>query len=221
MTASLRTRKKQNVRDQLSLATIVLAQERGLANVRVEDIVDRVGVSRRTFSNYFASKEDAIADRHVQRTQLAAQALRERPKTESLWDAITAVIVEPYAERLGDAATKPRDEQDGLIAVLGDPDMHMAIARGSRLAVDEFARAIADRLGEDVHTDAYPRLVANAALNTQLVIVDFWLHSEPPAQLVSLLQDAFRHLGAGFDSPRPRLRPRPDNGQAKRRPATL
>ena len=36
----------------------------GLANVRVEDIVERVGVSRRTFSNYYASKEDAIVDRH-------------------------------------------------------------------------------------------------------------------------------------------------------------
>lgn len=66
--------KKQDLRDRLSLTTVLLAKEHGLANVRVEDIVDRVGVSRRTFSNYLASKEDAIADRHVQRMRTAAQA---------------------------------------------------------------------------------------------------------------------------------------------------
>jgi AcrR family transcriptional regulator len=89
------------LREQLSLVTVLLARERGLANVRVDDIVERVGVSRRTFSNYFGSKEEAIADRHVQRTREAAEALRVRPTAQSLWDSATAVIIDRYAAEGG------------------------------------------------------------------------------------------------------------------------
>jgi len=199
MTEGLRDRKKQDIREQLSVATILLAQERGLANVRVEDIVDRVGVSRRTFSNYFASKEDAIADRHVQRTKLAAQALRERPKSEELWDAITAVIVEPHGDRHGGhPSAEPRRDQDGLVAVLADPGMQVAVARASRLAIDEFAHAIAARLGVDLRSDLYPWLLANAALSTELVTIDYWLHAEPPVEMLRLMRAAFDQLGSGL-----------------------
>ena len=37
-----------------------MAIERGLTEVTVEAIVDAAEVSRRTFSNYFANKEDAL-----------------------------------------------------------------------------------------------------------------------------------------------------------------
>ena len=43
MAEGLREQKKQELRDRLSLTTVLLAKERGLANIRVEDIVDRVG----------------------------------------------------------------------------------------------------------------------------------------------------------------------------------
>ncbi|GAA3573681.1 TetR family transcriptional regulator [Amycolatopsis ultiminotia] len=199
MASGLRERKRRELRDQLSLTTVLLAKEHGLANVRVEDIVERVGVSRRTFSNYFASKEEAIADRHVQRTRKAAQALLERPAGEPLWDAITAVVVEPYSERLEVTAAQPREEQDSLAAVLSEPDMQDATARGSRVATEELAKAIAQRLGVDGTADILPRLVANAALSTQLATVDFWLRAEPAVELFPLLRAAFARLGAGFD----------------------
>lgn len=200
MVSGVRERKKRELRDRLSLTTVLLARERGLANVRVEDIVERAGVSRRTFSNYFASKEDAIADRHVQRTRAAAQALRERPADEPLWNAITAVIVEPYAEWSGATTAPPRDEQDTVIAVLSVPDMRSAIARGARVANDVLAEAIADRLGTDTARDIYPQLAANAALSTQLVTLDFWLQAEPPGELLPLMREAFRRLGTGFNA---------------------
>lgn len=201
MVSGVRDRKKRELRDELSLTTVLLARECGLANVRVADIVERVGVSRRTFTNYFASKEDAIADRHVQRTREAAEALRERPADEPLWDALTAVIVEPYAGWSGATSVRPKDEQDSLIAVLSMPDMQTAVARGSFVANEVLAEAIADRLGTDETRDIYPRLAANAALTTQLVTLDYWLHAEPAAQLLPLMRESFHRLGAGLDAP--------------------
>ena len=56
----LRERKKRARRDALIDATHDLVRERGLDHVTVEDICERVGVSVRTFFNYFDSKLDAV-----------------------------------------------------------------------------------------------------------------------------------------------------------------
>lgn len=66
--SGLRERKKEATRVALSWAAIRLTVERGLDNVRVEDIAEAVGVSPRTFNNYFSSKAEAIAFRHLQRS---------------------------------------------------------------------------------------------------------------------------------------------------------
>lgn len=56
----LRERKKRARRDALIDATHDLVRERGLEQVTVEEICERVGVSVRTFFNYFDSKLDAV-----------------------------------------------------------------------------------------------------------------------------------------------------------------
>ncbi len=54
-----RERNKQATRRALRAATLELGLERGLGDVRVEEIAERAGVSTRTFFNYFDTKEDA------------------------------------------------------------------------------------------------------------------------------------------------------------------
>jgi AcrR family transcriptional regulator len=49
--AGLRERKKLETRQALAQVALQLSLERGLENVRVEDITDAVNVSRRTFTN--------------------------------------------------------------------------------------------------------------------------------------------------------------------------
>lgn len=59
----LRERKKRERGQALRQAALELALENGYANVTVEDICERCGVSRRTFFNYFSSKEEALLGR--------------------------------------------------------------------------------------------------------------------------------------------------------------
>lgn len=59
----LRERKKRERGQALRRAAIDLALEKGYANVTVEDICERCGVSRRTFFNYYSSKEEALLGR--------------------------------------------------------------------------------------------------------------------------------------------------------------
>jgi AcrR family transcriptional regulator len=198
MAEPLRERKKSALREELSITTVLLARERGLGNVRVDDIVDRVGVSRRTFGNYFSSKEEAIADRHVQRARAAAQALLARPAEEPLWTAVTAALLLPYDD-LASALPSSQEEQGGLLAVLADPAMQSAVDRGARAATGALADAIAERLGTSPSADPLPRFVANAALSTLLVTVESWVEREERTPLLSHLRAAFDRLGDGLD----------------------
>lgn len=59
----LRERKKRQRSQALRQAAIELTLENGYTNVTVEDICERCGVSRRTFFNYFKSKEEALLGR--------------------------------------------------------------------------------------------------------------------------------------------------------------
>jgi len=57
---SLRERQKDDTRAAIHEAAAAAALEGGLASATVEAIAERAGISRRTFFNYFPTKEDAI-----------------------------------------------------------------------------------------------------------------------------------------------------------------
>lgn len=56
----LRERRRQQVLEDLHEAAVALVDQVGLADATIDLIAGRAGVSRRTFFNYYASKEDAI-----------------------------------------------------------------------------------------------------------------------------------------------------------------
>jgi AcrR family transcriptional regulator len=85
---TLRTRKKAATRQSLHEAATRLAVACGLDGVTVEDIADEAGVSRRTFSNYFANKEDAILHADRERTRLLVSLVTDRPADETPWQAL-------------------------------------------------------------------------------------------------------------------------------------
>lgn len=91
--SGLRERKKEATRVALSWAAIRLTVERGLDNVRVEDIAEAVGVSPRTFNNYFSSKAEAIAFRHLRRSLRVAAEVRSAPEGEPLWEVVSQAVL--------------------------------------------------------------------------------------------------------------------------------
>src|ERR1700733_11434714 len=97
----VRERKKLATKQALALAAMQLAVQRGLENVRVEDITDAVNVSRRTFTNYFSCKEEAIASLNTARFTQAVEALRDRPADEPLADSLTEVFAGRYEAAAG------------------------------------------------------------------------------------------------------------------------
>lgn len=60
----LRERKRQQTRKAVTAAARALTAAKGLSGFTVEEVCEQVGISRRTFFNYFPAKEDAILGHH-------------------------------------------------------------------------------------------------------------------------------------------------------------
>ena len=99
----LRERKKVATRAAIGIAAWRLAVERGPDRVRVEDIAEEAGVSRRTFHNYFATKEEAMASVALDRAERIHAALREQQAEESLADAPPRTTVRGGVREQGQA----------------------------------------------------------------------------------------------------------------------
>ncbi|WP_239156993.1 TetR family transcriptional regulator [Actinocatenispora thailandica] len=204
--SGLRARKKEQTRIALSWATIRLAVERGLANVRVEDIAAEVGVSPRTFNNYFASKGEAIADRELERFRQFAAALRERPAGEPLWPAITAAVLDRYAlaDETGDSAgvdeTARRRWVEGVRLMIAEPSVQRDLAVAYAAAEQQLAAAVAARTGTDVDRDMFPRLVAGAVGVALGTARQQWLRDQS-VPIADLLRDALAQVAGGLAVP--------------------
>src|ERR1700691_406546 len=91
-----RDQQKEQTRLDLALAAFELARAEGLAKVRVPQIAEAVGVSTRTFNNYFPSKEAAIVWPTTLRGARMADDLSGRPSGGPLADALVAIVAGLY-----------------------------------------------------------------------------------------------------------------------------
>jgi AcrR family transcriptional regulator len=199
----LRERKKEQTRSALSMATLRLAVEKGFENVLVDDIAAAAGVSPRTFNNYFGSKAEAIAWRHLERSRRMAELIRARPKSEPLWESITSAAL----AQAGNSSFRPDAEWTaGVRLMMTSPELQGEILRASATAEQEWAAAIADRTGLDVDRDLYPRLLAAAVGAAIGVATEQWQRASPPVPLAQLLGAALSQLADGLPPPSTRAK---------------
>lgn len=151
----------------MSTAALRLALERGLDNVRVEDIAAAAGVSPRTYNNYFSSREEAICALRFERAQHMGDALRERPARESLDRAIVAAMTEVNGE------TEP-DEQ-AMRMIMCSPALRAEFMKSIAQIERPLIVAIADRTGTDPDGDLFPRLMATTVFGAMRSATEHWL----------------------------------------------
>lgn len=200
----LRERKKRATRAALSWAAIRLSVERGYANVRVEDIAEAVGVSTRTFNNYFTSKAEAVAARHIDRARGLAEELRQRPPAEPLWEAIghaTVAQLKPGPEVLEHPIGDPGAWAAGVQVMVAEPAVQAEMMRAAVEVEAELATVIAERTGTDVDRDLYPNLVAAVVMAAANVITRRSMRTDPPADVRRLTVEALTQLAAGLPIP--------------------
>jgi AcrR family transcriptional regulator len=190
----------------LSAATAVSA-ERGAANVTVAHIVERAGVSRRTFYELFEDREDCLLAAFDDALERVERAVRTADDPAARWSGRTRAAM---ASAL---ACLDADRGAGLLLTVG------ALACGPQV-LERRNRALArlvelvDRLrGESKAADEPPPLTAEGVVGGVVAIVGARLlgnEPQPLAELTSALTSmiVLPYLGAGA-ARRELLRPVP------------
>jgi AcrR family transcriptional regulator len=186
MQPGLRERKKEATREALHEAALRLAAERGPEGVTIDDIADAVGVSRRTFSNYFGSKEEAFLHRDRARMQTVLELIRARPARESAWTALTQAAFELYA------LVGERDPlwlaQSRLVRTHPSLAGHQVAAYAA--LERDLAALIAPRLKPDPWVRLRAQLMAAAYLSTLRIALQSWLGRPSGPRLPVVLREA-------------------------------
>jgi AcrR family transcriptional regulator len=190
----LREAKKYETRRALSFAAFELASERGLNGFLVEDVTDRVGVSRRTFFNYFNRKEEAVVEVSGFMFDDAVSELRDRPADEPLFDSLRAVV---------DLVVGPKNfvTINTLSRMAGNyPELvPYELAARERMVIGAHD-ALLDRMPQAQRSTFLPLALVHAAFG---VIQAAITHAgeRQDADITSLMDEAFGYLRTGFDPP--------------------
>jgi AcrR family transcriptional regulator len=199
----LRERKKADTRRALSDAALDLAFERGLENVTREDIANLVGVSLRTFNNYFNGKFEALGYRQAERMRRGVALLRQRPADEPLWTSISHVVLETLEADFGDVRddknwVPSRQELAEVRKLLMNPQVRNAVPNQ---LLDEWIAAVAERTGTDPDRDLYPRLVVAVVRAIGDAAAEAYVRAEPPVAITELIRAGFAAVSAGLPEP--------------------
>ena len=83
--SGLRERKKEQTRQALEETILRLVIEKGYENVTVEEVCEQVGISRKTFFNYFSSKRAAVLGRsYIPSKDMFLEAMEKHPEANYL-----------------------------------------------------------------------------------------------------------------------------------------
>ncbi|MEU8230023.1 TetR family transcriptional regulator [Actinoplanes sp. NPDC048967] len=190
----LRERKKVATRQALHEAAVRLAIAHGADKITVEAIADEAGVSRRTFSNYFASKEEALLHGDHQRIAVLIGMIAARPAGEGPWQALTEAAREFYRQ-VGEldpawvAQTRMLRSQPALLTQ--QLNTFAAVER-------ELAAAVAARSDQPDPSGVRARLTAATFMTSLRVAVHIWLDAPADTSLPDLVDRALAEAGRGF-----------------------
>ncbi|GAA1907856.1 TetR family transcriptional regulator [Streptomyces sodiiphilus] len=190
----LRERKKAETRQAVHEAALRLAVEHGFDHVTVEAIADAANISRRTFSNYFASKEDALLHGDLTNIRTLARLVRERPAGEPPWQAMHAAVHD-----LNRAIGEPEREWAirARLAKRHPSVLARQLANFASLE-SELAQFIAERgTGEDAAGDR-PRVMAAAFMTALRLAGHLWTADDETRSLAAVTDDVLDQMSRPF-----------------------
>lgn len=202
-----REHRKQATRAALSEAAMQLALEHGVENVTVEQISDAADVARRTFFNYFSTKEEAVVAGDSARGDVLVERFRSRPDSESVLSALRAAVLALF----DDLTTG--DKREELKMLRRSPSLLPHQLAAYATTERKLAVAIAERIGESTPegeppeervVSLYPTLVAATTMAGARVAMQRWTDqtvrgSRDLKALHDVVGEVFARLTCGLD----------------------
>ncbi|MFJ6851922.1 TetR family transcriptional regulator [Streptomyces sp. NPDC091271] len=171
----LRERKKRRTREALLHTALRLFTTQGYDRTTVDEIVDAVDVSQRTFFRYFANKEAvAFAVQEAVDARFLAE-LRQRPATEAPFEAMRRAALDAWktiAESDDDVTVELQMRAYRVIE--STPALHAAHMRRHIGLEHQTAMLIAEREGIDPEADPRPRVAVAAFSGVMRMTGQLW-----------------------------------------------
>ncbi|MFB7362883.1 TetR family transcriptional regulator [Streptomyces hydrogenans] len=201
-TTTLAQRKRELVATELTETALQLFAQRGFEAVTVDEIATAVGVSKRTFFRYFASKDDVVVQFLAgmgadMRAELAARPAGEPPSA-----ALLHAVSVPLAA-CGDHAERTLPV---VRLILRTPALLARFLEHEAGWREELAGELAARLGLDPADSLYPRLAAGMALTAFDTVLRRWSEDADAAgdagdaDPLVLIVRAFAQLAPALDA---------------------
>ncbi|AEV84454.1 transcriptional regulator [Actinoplanes sp. SE50] len=181
-----REHNKRQTRRSLQDAARRLFSERGFDQVCVEDIATEVLVSRRTFFNYFDSKEAALVDPDPSRLDTLAALLAARPADEPLLNSLCAVHIQFLMADPADFASRMR-------LVRANPALRQRWVTAIEIFDAEVVRWACTCTGLPPEA-VYPQLLAALVGTVSRLAMEHWDPDTPPEQLAEVISCIYRLL---------------------------
>lgn len=186
----LRERKKEATRQAVHEAALRLTVEHGFDQLTVEAVADAAGISRRTFSNYFAGKEDALLHGDEQQITELVRAVRERPAEEPAWTALRAAMTQ-FAERV---APPEREWAVRTRLAMRHPSLLARQLANHAALEQDLAEAVAAR-----RSPVRPLVLAAVFLSALRIAMRMWIEEDLAREPVEVIDEILDEMGRSFD----------------------
>jgi len=144
-----------------------LAIERGYDSVTIADITDAVGVSRRTFSNYFSGKAECVAAVTEGWFDDIAQSIREAPDGQPLDQLLQNALLRV-------AADLPQRWERFFSLTHDEPELKAMVGAVDEASCEQLVQVVAPRLGLAVD-DIRVRMLSNFGILAGRTCLEDWV----------------------------------------------
>jgi AcrR family transcriptional regulator len=161
--------RRRSTHEALRRAALKSFADKGFANVTVTQLAAEAGVTERTFFRHFPTKESVLFQDYETQLEWLAEALAQRPDSESLFDAVLASVAAfPHDLEVVRQAATARTELISAERIAG----HLRVVQSSFAAVlTEFVT----KRNPEAPSIALGAEVAGSVLAAALVVaVEHW-----------------------------------------------
>ena len=185
---------EQGAEDRLREAAFELFLERGYENVTVTQITERAGLTRRTFSRYFADKRDVLFAGSERLPGALAEAVLKADAELAPFEAML-VAIEQVGEVLADQVAPHAAAQRRAIA-MGSAELQERERTKFAAVTDAIDAALRQRGA----TSSTAGLLADVGVAIFRTGFGRWVDEPDAATLPNRIREAAAELAAVFDS---------------------
>jgi AcrR family transcriptional regulator len=189
--ANMAERKRLLVRSELAEAAVKLLADQGFEETTVDQIVAAVGMSRRTFSRYFDSKEDVIVHMLAEAGVKLCAELNARPADEPPAVALRRALSVFTSMSVGNPAKMLRVSR----LILDTPALLARFLERQSQWQAEMTGILALRAGLDPDVDLRPAVAAGVALTAFQAALRRWVDSDGSESLDEVVDQALALVG--------------------------